>query len=499
MLSGAASGLALLSKSPALYLVGFLPLVTLTGAWSRKAGFRSGVWRDLAGWSLVVGLTYLLCWPALWTAPAETLRAVLRFVTDNANPEHAAVAEGGGPAGSLFYLAVVALRGTPLMLVGLGLLLLELTARLPAWRHRGSNVQEPSGGPAPPMVSAHRRFERGSTVVVLTLLSFAILFGLAMTFAAKSFDRYMLPAFPVLDLLAGYGIALSARRLRWIGGAGALLAGAFILPLLIYPIASTLPYAITWFNPLAGGAPAAQRVMSIGWGEGLDQVAYYLNTQPDASRLKVTVPGEIYTTVLGAQFVGQVMPGEGGDPSDNDASYLVWYIRTPGDVPPLYDPSFQTWQPERTVNFGGIDYARVYDARRGVPLGATFADLLRAEGYGVDQVVVPAGRALSVRVFWKALAPPSPSTRVVLSLLDQAGIEAATSTSALGTLEPDQLRGRAYRLPVPAALPPGNYTLWLALQTGPAEQLALTDPGESLTPSAPRHPTRTVLRPIVVR
>ena len=38
------------------------------------------------------------------------------------------------------------------------------------------------------------------------LLMFVLGFGAAMTVAAKGFDRYLLPIFPALDLLAGLGL-----------------------------------------------------------------------------------------------------------------------------------------------------------------------------------------------------------------------------------------------------------------------------------------------------
>src|SRR5207248_348046 len=251
-----------------LFLVGFLPLVAAVAAWRRGRVLDRRLWGELLAWGGLAALTYVICWPALWASPVATLRGVLGFVADNANPRHSA-AEGGAPSGALFYPAVFALRSTPLVLVGLALLALEAVAG--ARNRKREWERSPSATlPLPPLPLW------GPAVA---LLAYAVLFGLAMTFAAKSFDRYLLPAFPALDLLAGLGLALSARRLRWIGGAGRLLAGAFLLPLLVYPLATSLPYALTWYNPLAGGGPAAQAALMVGWGEGLDQVARYLNAR----------------------------------------------------------------------------------------------------------------------------------------------------------------------------------------------------------------------------
>jgi len=44
----------------------------------------------------------------------------------------------------------------------------------------------------------------------------------------------------------------------------------------------TFPYFFSYYNPLAGGSSRAPQVMMIGWGEGMDQAARYLNQKPDA-------------------------------------------------------------------------------------------------------------------------------------------------------------------------------------------------------------------------
>ena len=477
-LSAIATGLAVLTKAPALLLLGLLPGLALL------AGWRGGrlAWRRLAGdlalWAGLVGLTVLLAWPALWSAPSETLAGLVGFVEDNTDPRHAALGEAGAAAGAWFYPAAFLLRTTPLALVGL--LLLGLESAL-----------------------AVRRRERPDrrAAAALGLGLFALLFGLAMTLAAKSFDRYLLPAFPALDLLAGLGLSLAARRLRWVGGAGLLLAWAFILPLLIHPLASTLPYALTWYNPLAGGGPAAVATLNVGWGEGLDQVARFLNGRAGQERPRVGLPGEIYTAVLAAQLNGQVVPVRGGDPVGLDLDYLVVYIREPrgGEDPPVYDARFQTWPPELVVRMADLDYAGVYDARLGVPLGADFGSQARLEGYGLETLTTRPGRTIGARLFWRPLDQLSPEARVVLALRDSAGAEVARGVSPLGTLEGGQVRDRVYSLTLPSDLPPGEYLLWAGLESADGQPLRLAGPPAQLASGAPADPYFAVLRSLLVR
>ena len=55
------------------------------------------------------------------------------------------------------------------------------------------------------------------------------------------------------------------------------------------PLAVVAPYALAYYNPLVGGGPAASRVLLVGWGEGLDQVAAYLNAQPSSERQLIAI------------------------------------------------------------------------------------------------------------------------------------------------------------------------------------------------------------------
>jgi hypothetical protein len=41
------------------------------------------------------------------------------------------------------------------------------------------------------------------------------------------------------------------------------------------------PYYLSYYSPLLGGGPVAQRLFLIGWGEGMDQVGAWPSQQPD--------------------------------------------------------------------------------------------------------------------------------------------------------------------------------------------------------------------------
>ena len=114
-----------------------------------------------------------------------------------------------------------------------------------------------------------------------------------MTLGAKKFDRYLLPDFPGLGVLAAVGIGAEAGSVRsptsgpragrqpW--PRRALLASCWRCSPPGLPT-RRIPYYLSYYNPLLGGGPAAQRTVMVGNGEGLDQVAAWLNAQPERRR-----------------------------------------------------------------------------------------------------------------------------------------------------------------------------------------------------------------------
>jgi hypothetical protein len=113
-----------------------------------------------------------------------------------------------------------------------------------------------------------------------------------MSLFPKKFDRYVEPAFPALDILAAAGLlglidilaAVAGQRGRRDRIAGAA-AGALAV-LALGNAAWWHPYAILAFNQALGGTPAGARTFAVGWGEGLEQVADWLNQQPDITGVR---------------------------------------------------------------------------------------------------------------------------------------------------------------------------------------------------------------------
>ncbi len=123
-----------------------------------------------------------------------------------------------------------------------------------------------------------------------TLLLYALGFILFMNIGAKKFDRYLLPTYLPLELIAGAGWAVALNLAQRRGAKqGAmrflpLTAGSILVAQALFAL-PTFPYYLTYYNPSMGGAARAPAVMMIGWGEGADEVGRYLDDKTDATEI----------------------------------------------------------------------------------------------------------------------------------------------------------------------------------------------------------------------
>jgi hypothetical protein len=345
ILAGVATGLALLSKTPAIVLLVFVPLVAIgstvlalqspplprkeegAGGWGT---FRRPV-INLVVWAVLALLTVVALWPALWVlGPAEILARIAAFTKETGGqPDEVGsyfLGQVGADPGPLYYPISTLFRLSPYATAGL-----VLTA-LVIWR--APTVQRLRAG---------------------WLLVFVAGFALMMTLGPKKFDRYLLPIVPALVILASLGWWLVLSRVRvpiWrYALAGALTVG------LVYPFVSTYPYPLSYYNPLLGGGPAAQRSVMIGNGEGLDQAARWLAAQPSPSKLRVAAHS---WDILAALVSADGEPLRDGIP--DDADYIVTYGRRiqMHRWGPSLERYLQENPPVYVVRINGIEYVHVH-------------------------------------------------------------------------------------------------------------------------------------------
>jgi hypothetical protein len=358
LVAGVAAGLSWLTRSPALFLglfFGFLTLLDLFARWRAGglAGLRS-IWRSawpVLLWTGIAVLTFVLLWPAMWLDPVGVLGRVFAQAFSYAAEGHdSEIFFNGsvltGDPGWLFYPITYLWRATPAVLAGLALALVAFIFRLPPFEKQ-----------------EHRR-------VVAVLASFAVFFGLAISLGAKKFDRYLLPSYAPLDLLAGMGWLAPVkwswgRSRRWWLRLGASAAVVLAVGSQMFLSIQTHPYYLSYYNPLMGGSKKAPEVMMIGWGEGLDQAARYLDAIPGAAGLRVMshYPDGSFSYFFRGITVDLLNSWEGIYSEQlAGVDYVVLYIHQWQRRRP--DPAlleyFAAQQPEYVARINGLDYASVY-------------------------------------------------------------------------------------------------------------------------------------------
>ncbi|MDQ3524913.1 MAG: glycosyltransferase family 39 protein [Chloroflexota bacterium] len=359
VLSGGFAALAWLTRAPAILLVGVAGMAFLVLAVRR---YRSGgaspgqvitsvAW-PVAVWALSALVTTLLAWPALLAAPGMVVDQMSSYILDAAQGGH----EAGiffygetvrGDPGILYYPIAILWRMTPFVAAGLAIMLVALALR------------------SRTIVPARLRLP----IAMLGL--FAVLYLAGMSLGAKKFDRYILPIFPALDFIAAVGIVGIGRLLlTFRGRADRMLANAAVFVAVVGQLASAVlaaPYYLQYFNPLVGGTAGGERMLLLGWGEGLDQSADFILDQPDGDNAVVHM-SNTYTSL------GYFMPTSATVEThayQTDMESIVQWAEA--DYYVAYVTQWQRgyysrpinhlsqFEPVHTVSLNGVEFARTYN------------------------------------------------------------------------------------------------------------------------------------------
>jgi hypothetical protein len=440
-LSGLMAGLAFLSKSPSLFLVPFTVLLCLEAYWARRKSLWPLDWRHVAElgrnwaiWGLMAALVFVLLWPTMWVQPLRTIQGVIHKALHYAGSPHGRgifflgkVRPNPGP---FFYPLAILFRLTPLTLVGLGGSLFLLNKRRSVnWKSSSSQGHGEENGAK----------DRWRVVQIFSLWAFILLYELFMTMGSKQHDRYLLPIFPVMDILAALGLlGLGEMIWKWAGerfggvpgiprfhtyalgvGLVLLLQGGFALP--------HYPYYLTYYNPLLGGGWLAPRIIWVGWGEGLDQAAQYLNVKGGEVRATSWYREKCFNPF----FLGQSFHWSKRSIFWSKLDYVVFYInQVQRHFPDLqFVQCFRSLEPEHTVRIKGIDYAWIYRVPKPLPdcvvpaqyvKQTQFGDQILLLGYDVVENREPFDGKLRINLYWRALRDIEEDYTIYLKLVNDA-------------------------------------------------------------------------------
>jgi len=472
-LSGALAALALLSKTPAVFLVPYFGLTLLVWgarAWSdlRRPLSSTPRWRGLfpllrkAGtlaliWALAFVATYWLIWPSMWTQPGKTLAVTFGGATyyrdtPHENPVLFLGKVTNQDPGPLFYPVNMAIKSTGVTLVGFvaGLVLL---------------------------------FRRGlperQRLTLWLGLAFVVGFTAQMTLGQKKFDRYALPALQFIVILAGAGWVYGLERL--IGRRTHLLTLALCAVLALQGAVSIPrhPYYGTHYNYLLGGPRWILEhnvVAGQEHAEGLEIAAEYLNALPLSKLL-----------VVGAQSFGGFyhhFQGKTVPLTDDRVDYVLFtraaLVRRM--LATAWQAVWETYrdrQPKLVVRFDGVPYVWVYKTGPIVEdddipyrVDATVGTSLRLLGYDMQPERVQAGEIISLTLYWEALSTPAGDYTVFVHLLDPVGeIRGQKDNPPQNAMYPTYLWDAGdrvvdeYQIVVHPDAPAGSYTLAVGMYT----------------------------------
>ena len=335
VVSGAASGMALLAKLPGLFIVPAAGLLLVVPLWRtfRQSGKLppAEIGRSLKTaviWGAALTVVFALLWPSMWAAPGETIAKVfgqaVRYTSSATQTAGLGELNQPGqepgieilslkepnytPAFFFRYLKFFLWRSTPIVLAGLvcfGIFSYRKMPDLTAWKPRLA----------------------GFWILILV-------YTVGMTLPWKTSDKYFAPVFMLACLIAGLGWTLAgtalARKTGIKSASTWLLAAVLVMQFLIS--VDHFPYYFTYYNPLLGGGQRASETMIVGIGEGLDMAARTLDELPGSEGLRV----------------------------------MSWYGIGPfsyffdGQVEPLYAANDAVWTEEFIKTLQRMDYLVIY-------------------------------------------------------------------------------------------------------------------------------------------
>lgn len=367
LLASLFSGFGFVTKAPGILIVPIGGCVLLAWAFTiwrtpDEQGQRATLGslflqlvRSTATWLLPAALVAFLTWPAMWVVPGEAVNRVVREVIDNGGePMHWGnflLGQSEKDPGLLYYIVTLAGRSTPWTVLGLG----ALVAAAIGWR---------------------KEIARRDLVIPLIALAMLLIVA-AMSVTAKKADRYALPAVPMLQILASVGLYWLGSRLPvlWRNlGSGLIVAASVATLVWLHP------YYLAYFGPLVGGSAGAPKLVPIGWGEGLDVTADWLNQQPDIEQQKVATWSP--PTLLPYLKTGTTWQG---DVTSGTVNYLVVYVAQAqsGKEGQYFGRYYPQCKPLHVVQVRNIDYAWIYrvNQHRNDHLAANFGDSVQLSAY----------------------------------------------------------------------------------------------------------------------
>jgi len=461
--SGIALGLAWLTKTPGFFLmpiIGVLALIELVTYLRSTSDVHWVVafWKRAVApallWAFFGAVIYVALWPAMWVDPLGTLQKVFAVsgayaIEGHSNPLFFLGTIINGDPGLRYYPLTWLWRSTPVVLAGL-ILAAFVGAR---------SVMRPR------TPRASKSMQRGYPL--LSLVVMALIFMVLMNLSAKKLDRYLVPIYPALALVAAYGYVCAAA---WLGRVMPLrqivpTTLTVVIALQLWLLLPTFPYYMSYYNPLLGGSDVAAKQITLGWGEGLDQAARYLKSKEDETTTRVaawyrTGPFDYF-------YHGSVISPQYYWFADYIVTYVnQWQRQMPARQLMAY---FDELRPEKIIAINGTDYARIYDLRA-APFAnfvTDWGEVIRLISYTMPSGDINYGQQFDIVLQLINLGPIDKNLNLLLRVVNQEGYELERyewRPAGIATVDWREDELWHHRTPVTATLdaPPGLYRVEVA-------------------------------------
>jgi hypothetical protein len=471
LLSGLFTALAILTKTPGLFLLPFISLILL---WRTVKSVPDGTLfisrlrrlpTPLFLWLGVVMVVILLLLPAVWAAPntvIETVGGLTNRLADSAVRPIFFLGQETLTPGPAFYPLVLAFRLSPVVI--LGLLLAAIFAPL-------RQFVKPVMGMAETLPHSNWFW----------LLLFSLGFLFFLNLSAKRFDRYALPAILPFILISAVGLHTAANKIKP-PTLARLVIPASISVAFIYLIAS-LPLPLTAYNWLAGGQSMAQKVFPVGWGEETSATAKSLaQTYPDSANRTLFTSN---IPAAAAFYPGPLLPIQTQALSRLRSGDFVHFViqdwqsynaSSDQDQSNLTAAIYSLINKKRVTHF---DEAQLFtdlepadfnlSAFESVPLDIHFSEQIAIRSAGALPARWP--DSIQIGIEWQRLQTADTDYFMRLELVDQAGeIWHAQEDPLLSAVDypvrywsVDEFQEVFYTFPLLSDIAPGPYTIQVTL------------------------------------
>ena len=277
-------------------------------------------------------------------------------ITTPHNIEHFFLGQVLYDPGWLYYPLVLCINTTPLTLP------LVFGGCLFLWRKRHSWSPRQDRDRQNGQEGYARQFR-----IALALVAVVLLFTLRLSLTSKKFSRYLLPAFPILEILAAigffeflkwgysyinsrFGTETNSPKLTF-----SIVTILCLFLIQIVPVLRLHPYYSTYYN-LCFKLTDIRKIITVPAAAGLDLAAKHLNRKPNAQELHVQV-SQLSGQYFFPYFIGQTHWVDAGEAVVPD--YEVVHIRDSqvGRVP---QTGTLNGELEHVITLNGIDYVWIY-------------------------------------------------------------------------------------------------------------------------------------------